>query len=151
MKIIEIFLVSLFPCSFSAQHYLLVIKGPHCPLTPHRLCLCWFLVLKGNETNLSISCFFVFHLNHTSGGSTEIKCNQQNKNSVAWRKYIANDDMYLFMSMQNCVYWLSESMSGVCPLGGTVLHGSAVIGFGSCVISVYLPLTLENSSSAVQV
>lgn len=34
---------------------------------------------------------------------------------------------------------------------GPVLHGSAVIGFGSCVISVDLSLTLENSSSAVQV
>lgn len=34
---------------------------------------------------------------------------------------------------------------------GPVLHGSAVMGCGSCVISVYLSLTLENSSSAVQV
>lgn len=34
---------------------------------------------------------------------------------------------------------------------GPVLHGSAVIGFGSCVISVDFSLTLENSPSAVQV
>lgn len=34
---------------------------------------------------------------------------------------------------------------------GPVLHGSAVIGFGSCVISVDLSLTLENSCTAVQV
>lgn len=34
---------------------------------------------------------------------------------------------------------------------GPALHGSAVIAFGSCVISVDLSLTLENSYTAVQV
>lgn len=34
---------------------------------------------------------------------------------------------------------------------GPALHGSALIGFGSCVISVDSSLTLENSCTAVQV
>lgn len=59
--------------------------------------------------------------------------------------------MTMWMRMDLCVCCVYPFRGLLRPLGSTVLHSSALIGFGSCVISVDLSVTLGNSWAAVQV